>query len=145
MSLSLLCCFLSLFIHIGSLFHFYHASRTLLIAIGFYGIVAFVYPMGYILKKTTGDLSRDEYKKYMHSICPRWMNLTVGFLIMYAIANIGFYFITKRPLEENEFYAFDAKYRTLSSIFLSVHFLIFTMLYCCRHLKKYGYPATDKE
>jgi hypothetical protein len=144
MVLSALCGLLSALIHMGALFHFYHATRILLAVVGFYGVMAFLYPMGYILKKTTGDLSREEYRKCMRSIWPRWMGLTVGFLIMYAIANIAFYFITRRPPADNELYALDAKYRTFSSVWLALHFLIFLMLYGCRYLMKYGYPQMNE-
>ena len=143
MFFSFACCLFSLFVHLGAFFHFYHAPKQLIMLIGFYGILASFYPMGYFLSKTTSNLSKEEYKKYMLSICPRWMNLTVGFLIMYAAANVAFYFITRQSPADNELYALDAKYRTLSSLWLALHFLIFTMLYGCRYLKKYGYPLVE--
>lgn len=139
---------LSLFVHLGSSFHFYHASKEIMMLIGFYGILVSFYPMAYILSKTSRELSKEKYRKFMLDICPRWMTLAVGFLIFYALANAVYYFASRQLADvpaDNQLYSLDAKYRTLSSLWMVLHFLIFTMLYGCRYLKKFGYPQRGTE
>jgi len=144
MIFSIVCFLVSLFVHLGSLFHFYHAPWWLSALIGYYGLLVSFYAMGRILKETTSELSKEEYKKYMLHICPQWMNLTVGFLILYALANTVYYFIFRQSAD-NDVYNLDAKYQIVFSLWMALHFLIFAMLYGCRYFKKYGYPQIESE
>ena len=149
MSFLVVCLFLlSVFIHIGSIFHFYHVSKALMIFVGYFSFLLMVYPLGYSMKNLTGDLNNEEYKRFQLSICPRWMTITGGLLIMYALASIAYHFINRQLMHftaDNQIYVWDAKCRTFSSVAMALHFLAFTMLYGCRYIKKDRYPEIDTE
>lgn len=148
MIFSAIFCLLGPFIHLGAFFDFYLAPLRPMMAVGFFGLLIIFYPTAYIVKKITGKLSRDSYRKISVDISPKWMRFILGFLIFYTLGSFAHDIIITRWMQlpiKNEIHALSNKVRVISSLWLLIYFVVFSLLYDCRHLNKYGHPLMESD
>jgi len=82
---------LSFITHFCSLFHVYNPPRVLAMVL-YMGVIIVIYPACIVLKKMRCEFGKNSFKKAVLSVCPRWMLVMTGFLIMYAIVSFIFFF-----------------------------------------------------
>jgi len=119
---------LSAVIHICAIFHIFDPPRELITLIHMGGFVV-VYSAWIISKKLRGEYDIKDFKNAMRSVCPRWMAIMTGLLIMYALAGLIFFFFRRH-------FASPASINGFTGHWMVLYALAFTMLYSCRCLKK---------
>ena len=119
---------LSAVIHFSSLFHIYEPPRGLIILINIGGFV--VVCAAWIISKNLHNKDNiKDFKNAMHSVCPRWMSIMTGLLIMYALAGLIFFFFRR-------YFAGSAPTNGFTGHWMALYSLAFSLLYLCRRLKK---------
>jgi hypothetical protein len=78
---------LSFVVHFCSLFHIYYPPRELIILINA-GIFVTIWPAIIIAKNTRDNIGMTNPKDIIFKVCPRWLSIMTGFLIMYALAGL---------------------------------------------------------
>jgi hypothetical protein len=124
---------LSAVIHFSSLFHIYEAPSWLIMLMNTSMIIVF-YPVYIISKKTVDEGNIKDFKKAASGVCPDWLLVTNGFIIMYALGWLIF-FIFKRYFYESVITNWQ-RIMTNSGFWIAYYSLVFALLYSCRRLKK---------
>ncbi|MFA5422554.1 MAG: hypothetical protein WC374_01690 [Phycisphaerae bacterium] len=143
---SIACCLTSFMIHLNYFVVFFHPTDRLLSLISFYAVLILLYPNVWEMQRIIRKCGKVNYWKLILDICPKWMIFTAGILLLYALGNFVYYLLfthTALASEEIEKQIGDVRMRTLSSLWLAMHFLILTLLYDLWHLKKHGHPLLD--
>jgi len=121
---------LSVIVHLCSLFRICEPSRGLMILISV-GIVIVLYPALIIRRTIRKELSIENFNEAMFDACPKWLVIINGSFIIYALGGLIFLVFKKHFTNStaNDFRAFSGHWMVFYS-------LPFTILYCCRRLKK---------
>lgn len=85
---------ISFAVHFLSLFHIYNPSKELTMIL-YIGILIVIYPAILATKKIKSEIGKDKMKDFMSKVCPKWMTISLGFLIMYLIVQFGYLIITR--------------------------------------------------
>ena len=119
---------LSAVIHFSALFHIYYPPKELMILIKVGGFVV-VYSAWIISKnlRDKGDIK--DFKNALRNVCPRWLSIMTGLLIMYALAGL-FFFLFRR------YFAGSVPTNGFTGYWMSLYSLAFSLLYSCKRLKK---------
>jgi len=130
---------ISAMIHVHSFFYIGNLSDRLMTVLGFWSLLIMLYPALCELKYITRGFSREDYIKLTKYLFPKWVMCIFVILLCYALANAAYYFIYIKPPDNpliNETDLRYFKYRLYSSFWMAQHFLIFTLLWGIRCLKK---------
>jgi len=128
---------LSAAVHLCMIFNIYIPPRELFILIDV-GFIAVFYPALIIRKKVRGETKRKEFNNTIYNICPEWLSVMLGLLIMYAFAGLAI-FVFKQyagSMATGEEGIIDNRFRNFSGYQMVLYCLTFTLMYCCRKLVK---------
>jgi hypothetical protein len=120
---------LSFVIHLCSLLNIYQPPKEIALPLSI-GIIAVFYPAWFISDKMRKDGDIKDYKKAILGVCPKWMVILNSILIIYTFAGLLYLFIMRQFIG-----TVSKNFRGSSGYMMSLYFLAFTILYCCRRLK----------
>lgn len=128
---------LSAAVHLCMIFNIYVPPRELFILINV-GFIAVFYPALIIRKKVRGETKKKEFNNAIFNICPGWLSVMLGLLIMYAFAGLAFFVFERYSgsMVTAEERIIDNSIRGFSGHRMALYSLAFTMMYCCRSLVK---------
>jgi hypothetical protein len=102
------------------------------------GAMVVLYLAYTISRKTRGELNVKDFRKAISGVCPGWLSIMTGLLIMYALGGLIF-FILKRYFASsavtNGQEIISNGFRGFSGHWMALYSLAFALLYSCRRLK----------
>lgn len=126
--------FVSALLHFFMLLCAYNPPRELTIVINI-GAAFVIYAAILISKRTCGKANIKEFRKTLYNICPEWLKVIIGLLIMYTIAGFVFVVIKKHFWAGNED-AIGNDFQGFSGHWMALYALAFSILYSCKkHIK----------
>ncbi len=130
---------LSAVIHFCSLFHIYEPPRKVMILIDI-GAMVVLYMAYTISRKTRGELNVKDFRKTISGVCPGWLSIMTGLLIIYAMGGLIFVIYKRHfssAVNANGQGIIENSFRGFSGYWMALYSLAFAILYSCRRLKKH--------
>jgi hypothetical protein len=124
---------LSALVHVLMLLNIYQPSRGEMILLSVGGGIM-IYIAIFIKKHTRGRSLLEDFNKEMFKACPRWMRVSTGLLIMYALVGLGF-FALKRYLHGGEGAA-ETGTGDFTGYWMALYALAFSIIYPCMRMRK---------
>jgi hypothetical protein len=98
------------------------------------GAMVVLYLAYTISRKTRGELNVKDFRKVISGVCPGWLSIMTGLLIMYALGGL-ILSIFKRYSDSSVITNWQG-IMAHSGYLMALYSLALSIVYCCKRLKK---------